>query len=55
MGTPVQLDVAPDVQRQLVLTRFGARITEFGLTYDEVDQYIVLLRHAQRILKSSTN
>ena len=55
MGDPVQMNVAPDVQHQLVLTRFEKRITEFGLTYEEVEQYIALLRHAQRVLKSSTN
>jgi hypothetical protein len=43
------------IRDQFVLTVFDKRVREFGLTSEEVDQYIALLRIAQRGLRNKAN
>jgi hypothetical protein len=43
------------VRDQFVLTVFNKRVREFGMTSEEVDQYITLLRTAQRELRNKAD
>jgi hypothetical protein len=51
-GNAIGMEVK--IRDQFVLTVFDKRVREFGLTAEEVDQYITLLRTAQRELRNKT-